>query len=99
MTITAHSVVVAPRGLRGLVHAIVEEGAVRQPGERVVQGLVLVDHRLAGVAVDGDQRERERGSIPTENSPMITISGARPSAKPAVEERSRKSWAKKRTTG
>ena len=30
---------------------------------------------------------------------MITISGARPSAKPAVDERNRKSRAKKPTTG
>ena len=52
--------VAAPAGQR-LVEAVEREGAVRQPGERVVQRGVA-RHLLAPVALDGDDdQRRERG--------------------------------------
>ena len=47
-------------GPDGLLEAILQEVAVRQAGEGVVQRLALVDDDLAAGLVDGEQRQSEQ---------------------------------------
>ena len=44
---------------RSLLRAVVEEDAVRQPGQRVVGGEALGDERLAPGALDREHRQRQ----------------------------------------
>ncbi len=60
ISITPEIVAVARAEVQRLLDAVLEQQAVRQAGERVVQRLVLLGDRLATAAVDGEQRQQQQ---------------------------------------